>query len=530
MADIREISPAKYPYGALCFSLLLGALILSPSLWFDLGADQAYYNYVAWAWLEHGLPPCKTNNLCDLPGVIFLTLPALKIFGANVLALRLWDLFIQLANLGMIFHLANRLRPQSAHYTGGIIASGLYALFYLGLGHWNTAQRDGWALPFLLLSALSYLHFYKKQIGLGIFLTGLMTGMAFIMKPTFALTGLVYSLLYLRRAWKAESSWKRIFLEQFCLLLSCLLPLIISLFIFRLSGAGFDYWQDCWEFLTRVYALRNIETQQGIYNKYLHLPALLVYDMLKKDQVIWLGALLTLIYAIADDRLRGERLETFLALTGIWAASLFSHLVQTMNLPYHMSSMAGISTIFAGAFYGSLFPQTASRRAWSSSTALGIVIILGLETASFNRKELKFVARYAFRSLETAYMFQEPWYHRTAEYIKSHTEPDQYVGAFGYCKILFLAERLAPTRQTYLTHLLIKNPRGEYPPLEIKWQNQLCDDVTKRPPVYIVWPDQFEFFGCLKKILDNHYLLETKITDIHGLEDRLETASIYRRK
>jgi len=113
MADIREISPAKYPYGALCFSLLLGALILSPSLWFDLGADQAYYNYVAWAWLEHGLPPCKTNNLCDLPGVIFLTLPALKIFGANVLALRLWDLFIQLANLGMIFHLANRLRPQS---------------------------------------------------------------------------------------------------------------------------------------------------------------------------------------------------------------------------------------------------------------------------------------------------------------------------------------------------------------------------------------------------------------------------------
>ena len=517
----------------LAAALLLGGLLLLPSLWFDVGADQAHYNYVAWAWLEHGLPPCRSNDTCDLPGIIFVSLAALKLFGYKVISLRLFDFFVQLVNLGLIFCLARLLQPGRQNSRAGILASALYALAYLGLGHWNTAQRDGFALPFLLASALVYL---KAPAGFrrsGVLLAGLMTGMAFLMKPTLGLWGVLLAGLYLRSAGKHKRGWGATLAEQLLLLTSALAPLLLTALVYARSGAGFDFWKECWVYLTQVYSQKQISAgTEGILNRWLFAPVYLALSFLKRDQVLWLGTGLYFLRALWPGESQEQGREASRALVLLLLVCVFSFFVQGSDLAYHKIPLLGLAAIFAGGLFSGLLDEYGRARGIFAklAPAAATLILLGLELLSFESKALHFLADSSFRNLHTAYMNQEPRFHRVAEYIQSHTTPDQYVGSIGFSPALFLARRLTPTRYSFFSAILIKDKSGDYHPLLKKWQAEFCEDLRRNSPPYVLAIDLVSEVSCLKQLLAEEYSLETVIEDLRGLSDRSEPVYIYRKK
>jgi hypothetical protein len=466
-----------------------------------------------------------------MPGVIFISWLALKMFGYRVMALRCLDFLFQLLNLGLIFYLASLLAKDRKAIWAGVIASGLYAIFYLGLGHTHTAQRDGFALPFLLAASVFYLNWKDRKNWAGIVLAGLMTGMAVLMKPTLGLAGVGISVLYLRRAWKLQSSWPKLALEQGLLLGSALLPLVLTGIIYKLSGASFELLKDCWIFLTKVYASRNMAgAKQGLFKFYLWSLGYLVYTVLRKETIIWLGVFLYFIKSAGLDECRSEKSESRLILSAMLVACGLSYLVQDGSLYYQQIPLAGFAAIFAGAFFSAAGNGIAagirSRVPWLRDCA-GAIIIGGVALTCIDAQQLRFIGQYCFRDLHSAYLAQEPWYHKTAEYIASRTAPDQYVGSLGDCEMLFLAQRLAPTRHTFWTAIVITDASGKLHPVELKWQDELCSDLSKNPPPYFLWVDSMYLISCLKDFVVRNYSLETQITDIDGLDGERKTVNIY---
>ena len=524
---------SKAYYYGLTLALALGGAILLPTLWYDLGGDQGHYCYVAWAWLEQNVPPCKSSNTCDMPGIIFITWLAFKTLGSSILALRIFDLLFQLLGLGLIFHLSYSLSEGEKPYLAGVVSALLYALFYLGLGHWHTAQRDGFGLPLLLLSAFGYLQLGKRRNFSAIALTGIFVGMAFLIKPPLGIAGLVFSAVLLRRAWRMKISPGKALLEQSLLACSALLPLLAAALIYRATGSGLSFWRDCLNFTLNVYVHpkggASAWTGLGFL---IRNESVLLYSLFTRDQVIWLGFFLYLLFAFSSEPASETKAETRMVLLGLLLAGMISYLAQGRDFAYHKTPLLGIAAVFAGEFFCTATGRLFAGQGWRPRIvrALAVMVLLGLQFLSVGRREMHLIASVSLRSLDTAYMLQEPLFHKTAQYISKNSRPGQVVGGSGFSPVLFLAKRLAPTRQTFFTVTTFRDGNGQFDPLVQKWRFELCDDIAKAGPQYMLWQELLNDNECLKDYLENNYTLDTTIKDLNGLTNTESTFYVYRKK
>jgi len=156
-------------------AFIFGAIILLPTLWFANGGDHGIYSYVAWAWIKYHLPLFKSGFEHNFPGIYFITYFAFRLFGDSELSIRIVDFIFQMINLALIFYLTALSSKKEHEYVAGFIASLLYALFYINLDFYYTAQKDGFALTFLLVAAAAYLGFNIEngRNWTGIIITGL---------------------------------------------------------------------------------------------------------------------------------------------------------------------------------------------------------------------------------------------------------------------------------------------------------------------------------------------------------------------
>jgi hypothetical protein len=117
------------------------------TLFFPYGRDQGNYAYPAWAWLG-GQMPYADVFVFKPPATLWVHALAQLSFGHEMWAIRALDLGWTTATALV---LANLVRAWTGKDGAGILAAALYALCYLNLGFWNTAQTDPWmCLPALL--------------------------------------------------------------------------------------------------------------------------------------------------------------------------------------------------------------------------------------------------------------------------------------------------------------------------------------------------------------------------------------------
>jgi hypothetical protein len=132
--------------------LVTCAVLLAPVLSFRMGMDQANYAYMAWMWLEGYWPYVGTWDL-QFPGGWVLHALEIAVLGKSVWLFRGFDLLFQLASAWLIF----RITRRAAGVPAAFVAAALFCLIYQGYGPWNTGQREGFGLLFILAGFWLYL-------------------------------------------------------------------------------------------------------------------------------------------------------------------------------------------------------------------------------------------------------------------------------------------------------------------------------------------------------------------------------------
>jgi hypothetical protein len=128
------------------------ALVLAPTLAYRMGVDQGVFAYMGTQLLD-GYWPYVGVWESDFPGMVFLHALEILALGKSIVLFRLFDVAYQLGNIYLICRITDRLTDRH----GGLVAAATYALIYQSYGPWNTAQREGFGLLFILLGYWLYL-------------------------------------------------------------------------------------------------------------------------------------------------------------------------------------------------------------------------------------------------------------------------------------------------------------------------------------------------------------------------------------
>jgi 4-amino-4-deoxy-L-arabinose transferase-like glycosyltransferase len=226
-------------------TLLLSALILSPSLHFGFGIDQGVFGYMAWLLLD-GQWPYMASWDVNFPGIVFIHALVIFLGGPSMLAFRIFDVLIQLCNVTMIHTLTRRYAGPPA----GLVAAIIYALLYISSDFWHTGQRDGYTITCLLLATMTYLRFSDKGRLLMLFFSGLSLGFAFLLRPNGILFLLVFIILLL-----SEGHRPRDILKHCATIgIAFALPVVLVILTYALIGGLYNLWETLVLFNGKVYS------------------------------------------------------------------------------------------------------------------------------------------------------------------------------------------------------------------------------------------------------------------------------------
>jgi hypothetical protein len=194
--------------------------------------DQGTFHYIAWG-ITHGLIPYVDIIEWNWPGMFGVHVLARWISGANPLGLRLVDsLYVMAACLALACILASLRTPRPLR----LLCITAYVMSYFFNGYNNTAQRESFALPPLLLGCVPWVWAATadKRGPLGWFFgAGLIMAAGVWAKPTVAPLGLVIVAWAFLPAWRAGLAWRRLLTFVSGGLLGCVLYVI---WLYRLGS------------------------------------------------------------------------------------------------------------------------------------------------------------------------------------------------------------------------------------------------------------------------------------------------------
>jgi hypothetical protein len=518
-----EMNPLK----AIGFwiAVIIGAIILIPTLWYYIGGDQVFYAYIGWAWQAHHIPPYLSGFDQQMPGIYIIHYLIFKLLSPTAFSIRLADYLIQVFNLAMIVLFCYKISSKERAAYAGIIASVLYASFYMSLDPGNTVLKDGFALTPLLIACVIFLSAPAKWGWLKSCSIGIMVGIAFIFKPTFGLAGAVFAILYLVRERRAKTSWLRIISLELLLFIFSLIPFLLCLYAIHDWGAMPRFVEVFIDFNRQNYL-----KMAGGYLSSVKYFDFVGYELFYRCQILWLGMFLFILLHFHGDFWKDpEPNQSKIVVASLLLVGLLSMFIQAKGLEYHIIPIAGFASIMAGFSFSWLAEVLSGKtgpKFKSAITVLILVFILAMQITSMSFTNIVRTKRTFLKPLEVAYKaFGERW--EVVKYIEQRTKPGDKVFSFGFLMdVNFPGQRLAPTSLT--NALIIARPRAtddQYAPVQVKWQKELVDDLEKNPPVYFLIdsPCQcapeagIDFMKWLNRIpglkdfLDQHYQLEAVI-------------------
>jgi hypothetical protein len=491
------------------------ALVLAPTLAYRVGVDQGVFAYMGDALLQGKWPYIATWE-ADYPGLVFLQALEIFLFGKSIVMFRLFDLLFQLGNAYFIFRISDRLSGRVA----GTVAAVLYCLIYQGYGPWNTAQREGFAMLFVLSGFWTYLTAERRPPWVTAALIGLGMGLAITIKPTV----LALSLFYLPLAGGLRSS-RGIGLAVLAGAFLVAPTLLVIAIYWSMGG------------LTQMYEA--LVSYQPIYTARLRGDEPLLWHWIHKLGRLGRNAVvLPVIYFpfLFAGTMRRERLMVWLALAG----SVYSVFVQGTYAGYHYLPGMAAGAILVGDLFVTLtawmtrrfgLPETVGPVRTPMMIAL---VILAIALPVYARPvALQDFATLQFlkppRPLEfrnrTVFDFTESY--DVAAYLRDHTTSDQPVQVWGYESLVYyLADRPAASRFQMTHPLVMRVPGQDITPMQRRWRAEFVSDIERRQPAYVAvvrddnwwWsPDEktsealLDDFPEWKAVISRDYALETTI-------------------
>ena len=347
--------------------------------------------------------------------------------------------------------------------------------------------------------------FYHGLIGLGL-------GIAVVIKPTLLALALFYApLLTMLRSQRA-------------------LALVSAAGVGLVAPAAVivaGYWAA--DGLVELYEA--CVAYQSIYTARLRgQDPLLVYWLQKLMRFGTHAALLPVVYLplLIRRHRRQERIMLWLGYTG----ALYAIFVQGTFAGYHYLPGLAIGAILIGSLYAFATDSLLSGRdvsvgAWREPAQHVVAWVLLASAALFYMRNapisrlvtlqfLKPPETNEFRN-QTVFDFTESY--DVAAYLRERTRPDERIQVWGYESLVYyLADRRATSRFQMTHPLVMRVPGEDLAPMQLRWRAEFLDDVTLRPPTYIVVVRQ-----------DNWWWAPEEQTSEQLLDDFLEWKRIIER-
>ena len=453
--------------------MIVCTMLLAPTLAYRMGVDQGVFAYMGAEILEGRWPYLHTWE-SDFPGLMFLQAGEIFLFGKSIAMFRLFDLIVQLGNCYLIYRIASKVGSRAGAY----LAAGIFCLIYQGYGPWNTAQREGFGIFFILLGFWLYLTAERRRAILTALIVGLGFGVAVTIKPTLLALAIFYVPLLLN---VNRKSWKLI-LPAFAGLVA---PSLIIVIVYWFKGGLLQLYEACIAYQS-IYSMR---LRGG--------DPLFVYWLSKVRRLgghsiaIAIGSVPFLFWG----PVRRERLMLFLGYLG----SIFAVFVQGTFAGYHYLPGLAIGSILIG----SAFSQVAAVVFRRSGLGIGGIriptrllaaqLLILAALPFYLRKEpinnllsKHFLDRPRQNEFRNAGVFDFTEDFDLAMYLKERTSSTDRIQIWGYESLVYyLADRKAASRFQMTHPLVMRIPGQDITPMQRRWRQEFMNDMVQRRPEYI---------------------------------------------
>jgi hypothetical protein len=445
-ADLRRDGPDAWRWLAVGGS----AFVLAPTLGWGLCYDHGIAHYLAWMALDGRWPYA---DALAFPGAVLLHMLAIALGGASGLPLRVLDWGAQTGSAALIFTLTDRLAGPRA----GALAAVLYASGYVATGPCQTAQRDGFLVPLLLLAVWCLDHHARSPRPRWPVLAGIAAGFACLFRPTYVVAAAVAAGWLL--AWprpQARRFGPRV-RDVLAFAVPCGLPLGLFIGIYIWRGEG-PMLRDMATFMATVYAhLERYSVWQ-----------LLVGPLDRAPEMLSLGAALSVLSP--ERRQQPWRYGAWLLILG---TGILIRLLEAKGYPYQYWPVIAGAAVLAGVGWN--FALAAVLRA-AAVAPHRVPLVTGLATALLvawcplvsNRRLLPEYWHLVPRLQES--LAESPAYRsligddieqaEVARYVREHTAPGDTIQTWGTVAMLYYAAgRFAATR-AFTTNMFLCSEEG----------------------------------------------------------------------
>jgi len=512
-----EKQKSGWIYGLAAVSISF--LILQTLFWYGFGADQGFFSYCAWVWRQFGQKPYIDIFDQAYPGIFFIHYLIQATLGESITAFRIFDLAWQTATATMIYLVvASVFRNRLAGFLGAIF----YAIYYIGLGPWNTGQRDGF---FLLLYLLSFRLFIPRKEGRDIphsALAGILIGFAVLIKPVAALAALVFLLLSIKTT-------KSKFLSALAFAGGCCTPLIAVIFYYWRLGGLRDLYLSLFYFTSKVYVDYELIDRPTL------LAGVFMIPSVRFHIIILLGAALLIPLRKRIAREKESRLSWLLLILLAAYAGYFS---QAKYFYYHQAPVWGTLCLMAGAGWALLIDFLNMRLAafGKAKTAVFSAMLILLSILTMDESNtIRLRKAFLLGPNKGRYIYP---YHsacrHAAKYIELHSGPQDKVQVWGgEAAVNFYARRKCPSRFPTTLNLIPFRPGPQYlAAIQRELGQELLNSIRKDPPLYFIVSRNPYFYNeevataLIQDYPELWQLLETN----YRHEKTIEVLEIYRLK
>ena len=514
---MREQSASGAPPADKAFTtmvMVICAGLLLPILSFRMGLDQGVFAYMGAEILDGRWPYVDTWDHA-FPGLMFLNAGEILLFGKSGAMFRLFDWLYQLGCVYFVYSITRRVSDR----TGGYVASALYVLIYQGYGPWNTAQREGFAVLFVLWGFWLFLTARNRRPLFTAIGVGLGIGFAVIIKPTMLALGALYALLLLR---PNRATIKLGILSG----AAVLAPSLAIVLVYWSNGHLHDLYEACIAF-QQVYVRMSRGSEplllfwlsnlgrlglQSIAVGLAYIPFLFSGENLRERWMLYIGYLGAVFAVVAQGTFAGYHYLPGLAIGAVLIGTMFSRVT---------SLVVGDARLVAGRF------RVTTRLAVAHLLVLAALPVY-LHRDPFEKlASLQFLQPpepNEFRN-RSVFDFTEDW--DLAEYLRNHTTSTDTIQVWGHESLVYyLADRDAASRFQTSNPLVTRAPGEDITLMQKRWREEFIRDVTELRPSYIAvvrdddwwWaPEQqtseqlLDDFLAWKEFIANEYSLETMI-------------------
>ena len=453
----------------LAIIILFTAAIRIRLLPIPLERDEGEFAYMGQLTLQ-GIPPYLMAYNMKLPGIYAIYALVMAIFGQTITGIHLGLMLANCVATILLFLLTRRLFDNTA----AIVASACFALLSLSPSVLGTsAHATQFIVPFALGGTILLLKFIDSNKYLLLFMSGLLYGLAFIIKQ-HAVFFIVFALIYF--TWQIiiirPINWKRLALGNSMLIISSVLPFLLTCAILYNVGVFSKFW-----FWTFTYARQyvSIVTLSDALQSFLTN----ITQVIDSWVLIWAVAVIGLSSIFWSDK---SRLNKFFLLTFFFFSFLTVCPGFYFRKHYFITLLPAIAML-AGVATAVSIQWLYDRKIAPIVQIIPVLVVAGAIFYSVVKLGDFFFKATPVEACRLMYGLNPfPESIKIAEYIKAHTNKDERIAVIGSePQIYFYADRKSATGYLYTYGLMEPHSYAT------KMQYEFIREIETSRPRYIVF-------------------------------------------